>query len=70
MDGIGIVIQLDRYPEECPLCGALGHHRYCVPYYEEPVHEEIGAVLPNGDAVGGMTCCKRCHDTHHGITQN
>ena len=59
------VINLNCYPDECVLCGKTKFLDHCVPFYEEPVHQEIGSLMPNGDKVGGMTCCKECHDKHH-----
>lgn len=58
-----VVIHLNRYPEECQLCGETAWLTHCVPYYEEPCPEhEIGDEHPRGGTVGGMTCCKACHD--------
>lgn len=61
------VIDMNRYPEECQICGETRWLDHCVAFYEEPVHDEIGTVLPNGDEVGGMTCCKPCHDRHYNV---
>lgn len=59
-----ITIDLDDWDKQCPLCDRWGRLGYCVPYYEEPCPErEIGDRLPNGDEVGGMTCCQTCHDS-------
>lgn len=67
-----IVIKLwDRTIHECALCGEVKQCRYCVPFYCEPTHDPIGSVSTEytssaGSAaiVGGMICCKECHDKH------
>lgn len=66
-EGDIIVIDMSRWPEECQLCYQWSYMGHCVPFYEEPVHQEIGSKMPNGDEVGGMTCCKACHDKHYEI---
>lgn len=61
-----ITIDLSDWDRECVLRGAWGRHRHCVPFYEEPRPDlEIGDRVPGGgpdDIVGGMSCCKQCHD--------
>jgi hypothetical protein len=62
-------INISEWNQQCTLCGEWALLRWCVPFYEEPVHAEIGATLfINADGhpaiVGGMTCCKVCHDEH------
>ena len=57
------VINLNRYPEECQICGEIEWLTHCVPFYEGPRPDrEIGDRLPHGGEVGGMTCCEACHD--------
>lgn len=67
-----IVIDLwDRTVHECALCGEVKRCLYCVAFYCEPTYDEIGSVSTqyvSGDGhpaiVGGMVCCKDCHDRH------
>lgn len=58
------IINLNNYPDECVLCGQTRFLTHCIPFYEEPVHRDIGSRMPNGDEVGGMSCCQECHDNH------
>ena len=64
-----ITINLSERDEQCPLCGewqATGL-RHAVAFCCEPTHDEIGdesSVYP-GHTVGGMSCCKTCHDNHY-----
>lgn len=55
----------DRNWDDCLLCGEYRLINHAVAFYEEPVHEEIGTVLWHGGEVGGMSCCKECHDKHY-----
>ena len=67
-----IVIKLwDRTIHECALCGKVRRCRHCVAFYCEPTYDEIGSVstvYTSTDGkpaiVGGMVCCKECHDKH------
>lgn len=67
-----IVIELwDRTVHECALCGEVKRCRHCVPYYCGPTHDPIGSVSTEYTStdgkpaiVGGMVCCKDCHDAH------
>jgi len=59
------VINMGWGDAECVLCGQSAPLDYSIPYFEGPVHQEIGSALPSGDVVGGMTCCKTCHDLHY-----
>lgn len=45
---------------ECPLCGEFRHINHCVTFYEEPRPD-----LEIGGEIGGMSCCKECHDGVH-----
>lgn len=71
-----VVIELwDRSIHECALCGEVKQCRHCVPFYCEPTHDPIGSVSTqyvNADGspaiVGGMVCCKECHDQHYSIS--
>lgn len=65
-----ITINMSEWPEECPLCGEWSMLRYSVAYYEEPRPDlEIGDRMSDDpdDRVGGMICCRQCHDTLYGI---
>ena len=67
-----VVIELwDRSVHECPLCEEIKVCRHCVAFYCEPTYDEIGSistVYRSTDGkpaiVGGMVCCKYCHDKH------
>jgi len=64
-----ITINLSEWPEQCPICGEWepGHLNHAVAFCCEPTHDEIGdesSVYP-GHTVGGMSCCKTCHDNHY-----
>lgn len=67
-----VVIELwDRSVHECPLCEEIKVCRHCVAFYCEPTYDEIGSistVYSSTDGkpaiVGGMVCCKDCHDKH------
>lgn len=61
---------------ECLLCGEMKRLNYAVAYYCGPTHDDIGSVSTeyvSGDGspaiVGGMQCCKECHDQHYNISQ-
>ncbi len=66
------VIELwPRNIHECPLCDEVKLIDHCVAFYCEPTYDEIGSistVYRSTDGkpaiVGGMTCCKDCHDRH------
>lgn len=58
---------VDRDWDDCNLCGEYRLLNHSVAFYEQPVHLEIGSLMPNGDEVGGMLCCKECHDNHYGV---
>lgn len=47
---------------DCPMCETWKRLDHAVGWYEEAVHEEIGATLPHRGEVGGMCVCKACHD--------
>lgn len=48
------VIHLWQEQEECNMCGALGYHHKCVPWYCGPVAE--------GDSEGGYkSVCNSCY---------
>lgn len=56
---------------ECQLCGEMKILRHCVAFYCEPTYDEIGSVSTQYRStdgqpaiVGGMRCCKECHDRH------
>jgi hypothetical protein len=60
---------------ECVLCGEMKLLNHAVAYYCGPTHDEIGSVsteyrgTPEHPAiVGGMSCCKECHDRHYSIS--
>ena len=53
---------------DCPMCDQEKRLNRSVGWYEEAVHEDIGATLPHGGEVGGMPVCQDCHDKHYGIT--
>ena len=67
IDVIIIDLNEERYWDNCILCGKYRFINHAVAFYEEPVHQEIGSLMPNGDEVGGMSCCKECHDNHYQI---
>lgn len=57
---------------ECALCGEMKILNHAVAYYCGPTHDEIGSLsteyrsTPESPAiVGGMPCCKACHDRHY-----
>ena len=60
-----IDLQEARYWAECPMCNQIKRLDHAVGWYEEPVQEEIGAILPHGGEVCGMSVCRQCHDTHY-----
>ena len=68
-----ITINLSDWHRECVLCGEWDYIDHCVPYYEEPRPDlEIGARVPGGgedDVVGGMSCCKTCHDRIYELSE-
>jgi len=60
---------------ECNLCGEVKRIDHAVAYYCEPTHDEIGSIstqyrsTPEHPAiVGGMSCCKECHDQHYSVS--
>lgn len=59
---------VDRFWDDCNLCGQYRLLDHSVAFYEEPVHREIGSLMPDGSEVGGMLCCKECHDKHYAET--
>ncbi len=67
-----VVIELwDRSVHECALCGEVKVCKHAVAFYCEPTYDEIGSVSTQYRStdgkpaiVGGMTCCKDCHDAH------
>ena len=69
--GVTVIELWDRTIHECALCGEVKQCRHCVAYYCEPTYDEIGSVSTeyrstdaNPAIVGGMVCCKECHDKH------
>lgn len=60
-----IDMQEGRYWGDCPMCGEEKRLDHAVGWYEEAVHEEIGAILPHGGEVGGKCVCRECHDRHY-----
>jgi len=66
------VIELwPRDIHECALCGEEKRCNYAVAFYCEPTYDEIGSVSTvyrstdgKPAIVGGMVCCKECHDQH------
>lgn len=50
-----LVVHLWQEPQECNMCGAVGHHRHAVPWY-------CGPVLEGGSEGGYKTVCEPCHD--------
>lgn len=64
----GFVINLNRWAQECQMCGESDYLDFCVPFYEYPRHDaDIGERIPGGgpdDIVGGMSCCGRCWAYH------
>ena len=56
-DGIKVAFIIDMWvePLECGMCGSLGHHNHCVPWYEGPTRE-------GQSDHGYRTVCKSCHD--------
>lgn len=49
------IIDLNREPEECGICGALGFHQHFVWWYEGP----CCSLDPDR---AGCTVCRSCHD--------
>jgi hypothetical protein len=72
------VIELwPRDVHECMLCGEVKQCRHCVAFYCEPTYDEIGSVSTQYRStdgkpaiVGGMVCCKECHDEHEAKRPN
>lgn len=72
------VIELwDRTVHDCAICGELKQCRHCVAFYCEPTYDEIGSISTQYHGtdgqpaiVGGMVCCKECHDKHEGARPN
>lgn len=69
--GVTVIELWPRNVHECALCGEVKLINHCVAFYCEPTHDEIGSVstqyMGNDGKpaiVGGMACCKDCHDTH------
>lgn len=62
----GIVINLNEYPRECQICFQIKWLTHCVAYCCEPTYDEIGSksTVYRDCEVGGMICCKECHDKH------
>lgn len=63
-----------RDVDECQLCGETKVIDHAVAFYCEPTHDPIGSVstqYTSSDGspaiVGGMSCCKDCHDRHYGV---
>ena len=69
--GLAIVtINLSDWAQQCQICGEWDYLTHCVPFYEEPRPDvDIGDTLPCGGVVGGMSCCKTCHDTIYATHQ-
>lgn len=68
MDEILIIdLQEGRWWGDCPICGQHKRLGHAVGWYESPVQEDIGSILPHGGEVGGMCVCKECHDGHYGL---
>lgn len=65
---VATLINLSRWPHECPLCGEDDFLDFCVPFYEGPrLDLDIGDLVPGlgPDAVvGGMPCCDWCWAYH------
>lgn len=69
--GVSVIELWPRDIHECALCGEVKRCDHCVAFYCEPTHDEIGSVSTQYTStdgkpaiVGGMTCCKECHDAH------
>lgn len=64
------MVSLSDWPAECQVCNKINWLDWCVPFFEEPRPDlAIGQRVPGGgpdDIIGGMTCCKACHDRIHG----
>lgn len=75
-DGNVVLTHIHLWPNtdgECVLCEQWKRLDHAVAYYCEPTHDEIGSVstqYTSSDGspaiVGGMQCCKECHDEHYG----
>lgn len=66
-----------RDVDVCPLCEQVAVINRAVAFYCEPTHDPIGSVsteYTSSDGspaiVGGMSCCKDCHDRHYGVDPN
>lgn len=74
-DGNVVLTHIHLWPNdegECALCEQWKRIDHCIPFYCEPTHDEIGSISTqytssNGSPaiVGGMPCCKECHDEHY-----
>lgn len=60
---------------ECLLCGEMKLLKHAVAYYCGPTHDEIGSISTEYRStdgqpaiVGGMRCCKECHDRHYAVS--
>jgi hypothetical protein len=70
MDEILIIdLQEGRWWGNCPICGRHKRLGHAVGWYEGPVQEDIGSILPYGGEVGGMCVCKDCHDRNYATKQ-
>lgn len=72
MSDLSSVITIELWPtniHECPLCGVVDRIDHAVAYCCGPTHDEIGSESSEyaGCTVGGMCCCKSCHDKHYGV---
>lgn len=62
-----------RYWGDCPMCGEERRLDHAVGWYCGPTKDEIGAVSTEYRSgtdepaiVGGMCCCRGCHDKFYG----
>lgn len=65
MEGF-VTINLNAWMHECQLCGKEAIIDHCVPFCCDPTYDEIGSMstVYRGLKVGGMSCCRSCHDSH------
>lgn len=73
-DGNVVLTSIHLWPNnqgECQLCGEWRVLDHAVAFYCEPTYDEIGSVSTQYRStdgqpaiVGGMQCCKECHDKH------
>jgi hypothetical protein len=62
---------------ECCMCEEMKRLDHAVAWYCGPTHDEIGSVSTEYRGcdgkpaiVGGMRCCKECHDKHYALAHD